>query len=217
MVFIDRRDAGRHLAAALTALSERRPFDSPVVMGLPRGGVPVAAEVAAALGAPLDVLIVHKVRSAQEPSFALGAVGEDGVRVMNDRYLGIVNVPETELDPLEARERALLERRAAFYRESQPAIPLAGCTAIVVDDGINSGATAQVACRVARLHGAAAVVLAVPVAPASWENRMGSGADDYVCVVSPDDFTTVADCYEDFAPITDEEVIVHLRAARVPR
>ena len=159
--FRDRAAAGRRLAERLGYLAD----EDVVVLGLPRGGVPVAFEVAAALQAPLDVIVVRKLGVPYQPELAMGAIGEDGVLVLNDEVVAIAGVAEAELAALERSERAGLERLAMRFRDGRARAPLAGRTAVVVDDGIATGSTARAACQVARAHGAARVVLAVPVAP----------------------------------------------------
>lgn len=202
MVFADRVDAGRRLAARLAPY---RAAD-PVVLGLPRGGVPVAYEVAVALGAPLDVILVRKLGVPAQPELAMGAIGEGGVRVLDPRIMALAGVDESELEAVEARERAELERRARRFRGARPAYPLEGRTVIIVDDGIATGSTARAACRVARAHGARRVVLAVPVAPAGTEDRFAGDADEVVCLETPASFTAVGQFYADFSPTPDEEV-----------
>ena len=174
MVFADRADAGRRLAARLQDLRDKRV----VVLGLPRGGVPVAFEVARALGAPLDVIVVRKLGVPFQPELAMGAIGEDGVRVINREVVRAAAVSAGELAAVEARERAELERRARRFRGGRPRQPLDGRVAVVVDDGIATGSTARAACQVARVQGAARVVLAVPVAPPGWQARIGTVADE---------------------------------------
>lgn len=166
MRFVDRAEAGRRLGRCLGHLRG----ETPVVLGLPRGGVPVAFEVAAALGAPLDALLVRKLGVPHQPELAMGAIGEDGVRVVDDDVVAASRVSAHDIADVEARERRELERRALRYRGDRPPLALTGRTAIVVDDGIATGSTARAACRVARAHGAERVVLAVPVAP-----RTGDG------------------------------------------
>ena len=163
MPFVDRRDAGRRLAERLMSLRG----EDAVVLGLPRGGVPVAFEVARALGAPLDVILVRKLGVPFQPELAMGAIGEGGARVVNDEVLRRAGVTPSELAEVEHREQAELDRRARRYRGGRPPVGLTGRTAVVVDDGIATGSTARAACLVARAQGAARVVLAVPVAPAS--------------------------------------------------
>jgi putative phosphoribosyl transferase len=209
MMFIDRADAGRRLAARLDHLRG----EPVVVLGLPRGGVPVAFEVARALGAPLDVIVVRKLGVPFQPELAMGAVGEDGVRVINHEVVRRAGVPADELAAIQAREQALVAARAARYRVRRPREPLAGRVAVVVDDGIATGATARAACQVARAHGAARVVLAVPVAPRGWQARNADAADELVSVQTPRDFAAIGEFYADFSQTTDEEVIGCLERA----
>src|SRR5713226_5068289 len=159
MPFRDRREAGQRLAELLASLRAL----SPLVLGLPRGGVPVAFEVARTLDAPLDILVVRKLGVPFQPELGMGAVGEDGVRVLNAEVVREAGVTDAQLAAIEARERAEVDQRAARLRGGRPAIPLTGRTVIIVDDGLATGATARAAIRVARARGAAQVVLAVPV------------------------------------------------------
>jgi putative phosphoribosyl transferase len=209
MVFENRADAGRRLAAAL----ERLGGSDVVVLGLPRGGVPVAFEVARALKAPLDVIVVRKLGVPFQPELAMGAIGEDGVRVLNRSVIGPSGVTDAELATVEAGERAELERRARRFRGSRPRTPLEGRTVVVVDDGIATGATARAACQVARAQGALRVVLAVPVAPVGWEARIDGDADDFVCLETPEPFYAIGQFYDDFSQTSDEEVIDCLKRA----
>jgi putative phosphoribosyl transferase len=214
MAFIDRIDAGRRLAARLQNLHD----DSVVVLGLPRGGVPVAYEIARALDAPLDVIVVRKLGVPFQPELGMGAIGEDGVRILNDEVIRLAGVSASELAEVEARERAELERRTRRYRGDRLREPLEGRTVVVVDDGIATGSTARAACQVARAHGAARVVLAVPVAPPGWEAQLGADADEFVCLETPEPFFAVGQFYADFSQTSDEEVIACLERAahRVP-
>lgn len=209
--FANRRDAGRRLGAALRALD----LDHPVVLGLPRGGVPVADEVARALGAPLDVLVVRKVGIPWQPEVAMGAVGERGALVWNDGVRRSARVSAAELAELARRERAEVEARVARFRAGRAPIELAGTTAVVVDDGVATGATARVGCRIARELGAARVLLAVPVAPPEVVQDVPE-ADEVVCLVSPRAFTAVGMHYADFGQTTDREVVEILEASRRP-
>jgi len=211
-MFADRADAGRRLAARLEYLRG----EAVVVLGLPRGGVPVALEVARALGAPLDVIVARKLGVPFQPELGMGAVGEDGVRVINREVVRLARVAADELAAVQAREQAQVDARTARYRVRRPREPLAGRTAIVVDDGIATGATARAACQVARAHGAARVVLAVPVAPRGWEARIAGAADELVCVDTPRDFAAIGQFYADFSQTTDEEVIGCLERAAAP-
>jgi putative phosphoribosyl transferase len=212
MVFADRADAGRRLAARLQHLAGERV----VVLGLPRGGVPVALEVARALGAPLDVIVVRKLGVPFQPELGMGAIGEDGVVVISQEMVRAAGVSAEELAGVGARERAEVERRAWRYRGGRPRQRLGGRVAVVVDDGIATGSTARAACRIARALGAARVVLAVPVAPPGWQDRIGGDADELVCVQTPRDFLAIGQFYADFSQATDDEVVACLRRAATP-
>lgn len=214
-MFQDRRDAGRQLAHALEPF--RGPAGSVVVVGLPRGGVPVAAEVADALGVPLDVIIVRKLGAPTHPELAMGALGESGVSVVDDDLVGRLGVSVEQLSAIEARERREVELRASRFRAGRRPAGLAGRQVIVVDDGVATGATARAACLVARAAGSAKVVLAVPVAPAGWEQRMGTAADEYVAVIAARRFGAVGSFYRDFSQTPDHEVIECLRRADLDR
>jgi putative phosphoribosyl transferase len=209
MIFDDRVDAGRRLAARLGHLRG----DDVTVLGLPRGGVPVAAEVARALGAPLDVIVVRKLGVPFQPELGMGAVGEDGVRVINREIVREVGVTTAELARVEARERAEVARRARRYRGERPRTPLDGRVAVIVDDGIATGSTARAACEVARALGAARVVLAAPVAPAGWQDRIGGAADEMISVATPSPFYGIGQFYADFSQTTDDEVVACLERA----
>lgn len=211
MVFLDRADAGRHLAAELSYLRAQKP----VVVGLPRGGVPVAFEVARALGAPLDIIIVRKLGVPFQPELGMGALGENGVRIVNDLVVRMAGVSPEQLAAVEEHERHELERRVQHLRGRQAPVPLEGRTVVVVDDGIATGSTARAACEVARAQGAARVVLAVPVAPSDATARLGDEADEVVCLISRDDFHAVGEFYADFAQVSDDEVTGYLDRARV--
>src|SRR6266851_1391345 len=184
MVFADRDDAGRRLAARLGHLRG----EPGVVLGLPRGGIPVAFQVARALGAPLDVIVVRKLGVPFRPELGMGAVGEGGVRVTSPEVIHAAGVSQNQLAAVQAREQAVVDARAACYRARRPREPLDGRVAVVVDDGIATGSTARAACQIARAAGAARVVLAVPVAPAGWQARIGADADELACVGTPRGF-----------------------------
>jgi putative phosphoribosyl transferase len=203
MIFRDREDAGRQLAARLTHL-RGQPV---VVLGLPRGGVPVAAEVAHALDAPLDVIVVRKLGVPFQPELAMGAVGEDGVRVIEPDVLRAADVHERELAAVEERERAEVSRRAHRFRAGRARVQLDGRIALIVDDGIATGSTARAACRIARTLGASRVILAVPVAPPGWPDRIGGDADETVAVATPEQFFAIGQFYLDFSQTSDEEVM----------
>jgi putative phosphoribosyl transferase len=211
-IFADRADAGRRLA---TLLAHLRGYPV-VVLGLPRGGVPVALEVALSLAAPLDVIVVRKLGVPTQPELAMGAVGEDGVLVINPEVLRQAGVPDAVVAAVRDREQAEVGARAARYRTSRPREPLAGRVAVVVDDGIATGATARAACQVARAQGAVRVVLAVPVAPPGWETRIAGAADELVCAYVEPGFTSVGQFYADFTQTTDDEVAACLKRAASP-
>ena len=210
MRFRNRSDAGQRLASRLQFLRG----EDVVVLGLPRGGVPVAAAVARGLGAPLDVILVRKLGVPAQPELGLGAIGESGARVINPDVVRYAHVSEEQIAQVEAKERAELQRRAQRFRGDAPHVPLAGRTAIIVDDGIATGSTARAACQVARALGAAVVVLAVPVAPPSAERSLRGDADEMICLEMPDRFLAIGEWYEDFAQTSDEEVVALLRAAQ---
>jgi putative phosphoribosyl transferase len=181
-----------------------------VVLGLPRGGVAVAAEVARALGAPLDVIVVRKLGVPFQPELGMGAIGEDGVRVINDDIVRSTRVTDAEIAAVEARERAELERRARCFRGDRVREPLDGRVAVIVDDGIATGSTARAACAVARAHGATRVVLAAPVAPPDWTTRLADVADELVAVDTPSPFHAIGEFYDDFTQLTDDNVVAAL-------
>ncbi|MEU3175871.1 phosphoribosyltransferase family protein, partial [Streptomyces sp. NPDC007000] len=206
MFFRDRRDAGRQLAARLGHLKGTEV----VVLGLPRGGVPVAAEVAEALGAPLDVCLVRKLGVPFQPELGMGAIGEGGVRVINDDVVRTARVAPDELTRVEAREGEVLENRARRYRGGREPVGTEGRTVVVVDDGVATGSTARAACRIARARGAARIVLAVPVAPHDWASRLGGDADELVCPHTPWDFSAIGQFYSGFFQTGDDEVVACL-------
>jgi putative phosphoribosyl transferase len=206
--FHDRIDGGRRLAARL--LDEGLGGDV-VVLGLPRGGVPVAAEIAEILGAPLDVIVVRKLGHPEQPEYAVGAIGEEGARILT---IGSRTLSEAEIARIAAKESAKLDRQVRQLRGDRPPVPLAGKTALIVDDGIATGATAAAACRVARARGAARVVVAAPVAPPGALDDLAQLADEVIAVISPDVFHAVGNWYDDFRPTTDDEVAKIIAAGR---
>lgn len=209
VVFADRVDAGQQLARELDMLRGQ----DVVVLGLPRGGVPVAFEVAGALGAPLDIIVVRKLGVPFQPELAMGAIGENGARVLDAEVLAHSRVTESELRAVETRERAVLAARAARLRRGRVPIDLRGRTAVIVDDGMATGSTARAACQVARQLGASQVIMAVPVAPIETVQNF-SEADAVVSVALPDRFIAVGAYYRDFSPTTEDEVVVLLDAAK---
>lgn len=207
--FADRVDAGRQLGARLTGY---RRCD-PLVLGLPRGGVPVAYQVAAALGAELDVVVVRKLGVPGQPELAFGAIGEDGVRVLNDSVLRRMSLRTDDLAAVETREWAELQRRVDRYRGGPAGIGLDGRTVLIVDDGFATGATARAAAVVARARGAAQVVLAAPIGAATTVAGLREVADDVVCLGAPADFVAVGQGYDDFTQTSDDQVCALLAAA----
>jgi len=210
MRFRNRSDAGRRLASHLEHLRGK----DAVILGLPRGGVPVAAEVARALAAPLDIILVRKLGVPAQPELGMGAIGESDARVINPDVVRYARVSEAQMAEVERRERAELQRRAQRFRGGLPHEPLTGRIAVIVDDGIATGSTARAACQVARALGAARVLLAVPVAPPGADVGMHDDADEVICLQMPERFFAIGEWYEDFAQTSDEEVVALLRAAR---
>ncbi|WP_243229603.1 phosphoribosyltransferase [Microbacterium sp. CIAB417] len=202
MRFADRHDAGRRLAAELRDHTD----EHPVVLGLPRGGVPVAAEVARALDADLDVLVVRKLGVPGHEEVAMGAVGEDDAMVRNEDVIAMAGVTESAVHAAARREEAEVERRIDLLRQGRPAPQLDGRTVIVVDDGLATGATARAGCAIARARGARRVVLAVPVAPQDAVAHVPE-ADEVVCLITPEAFMAVGMHYVDFAQVSDGEVV----------
>lgn len=192
--FRDRADAGRAVARAL---GDAQP-DDPLVLGLARGGVPVAAEVARALGAPLDVLVVRKVGHPQQPEYALGAVTADGTRFLREHVPGIEAVAGRAADDAAAMEHRL--------RDGRDAIPVGGRDVVLVDDGLATGATMIAAARSVRRAGCRRVVVAVPVGPADTLRALRREADEVVCALVPRDLVAVSRWYDDFHQVTDDEV-----------
>jgi putative phosphoribosyl transferase len=202
MLFIDRADAGRQLAQRLLHL---RGTDV-VVLALPRGGVPVAAEVAGALRALLDVIVVRKLGVPFQPEYGFGAIGEDGARIIDDRVVRQARLTRQAIASVEARERARLDRRLVQLRGGRPPVPLTGRTAVVVDDGIATGSTARAACLVARARGASRVIVAVPVGAAGATASLRPDADEVICLHSPASFAAIGDWYRDFSQVSDAVV-----------
>ena len=204
--FADRGAAG----AALTTVLLDHPelvSGTPVVVALPRGGVPVAAPIAQALGAPLDVIIVRKLGVPSRPELAMGAIGEGGVRVLEHEVISSCHVSAAQLAVVEDREELELARRARLLRAGRAVVPVSGRRVLLVDDGIATGSTARAAIRVARAAGASSVVLAVPVAPPTTVTELAQIADAVVCVVTPTPFAAIGQWYRDFSATTDAEVV----------
>lgn len=208
--FLDRRDAGQALAASL---ARHRGLSDPLVLALPRGGVPVAAEIAQALGAELDVLGVRKVAHPANPELALAAIATGGAVARNEAVIEAMGVDDAEFEALAAPERRELARRERAYRGDKPPPRIAGRTVIVVDDGVATGATMFAALATLRAQAPGKLVVAVPVAAADTLAALSRAADELVCLQAPADFMAVGAWYEDFPQVTDDEVRACLRRA----
>ena len=216
MTFTDRADAGRRLAARLEPYrrDENGQPVVPIVVGLPRGGVVVAAEVARLLGAPLDVVVVRKLGAPDYPEFAIGAIAR-GETVLNEE-VDPTSLPLGYLERVIADETRELERRETLYRGGRAGVPVAGRTVLLVDDGLATGSTAAVAVRALRRAGARRIVLAVPVAAPDSGARLARLADEVVCLSTPTDFRAVSVWYRSFGQTSDQEVVELLQRARSP-
>lgn len=203
MMFADRFGAGRELARRLGSNADD---GGVIVLGLARGGVPVAAEVARALGAPLDVLVVRKLGVPWQPELGFGAISEGGVELVDDDLVSRLGLTSEEIDQVVQTERVELERRLQRYRGNEDAIRVDGRTAIVVDDGIATGSTARAAIESVRRRGATRIVLATPVAAPASLVRLRGWCDEIVCLHHPRSFRAVGEFYEDFSATTDDEV-----------
>lgn len=209
--FASRRDAGRALAGRLAGRALGRPGDPVVVLGLARGGVPVAREVAEALGARLDVLVVRKLGVPSQPELAMGALAA-GVRVLNEQVIARMGVTQAELDTVTARERQELDRRERSYRGGGQPAPLAGATVVLVDDGVATGASMRAAARAVRQRGASTVVIAVPVGAPDACDNLRPACDQLVCLLEPPQFEAVGQFFVDFGQVADEAVRDALQA-----
>ena len=205
MSFKDRADAGRKLALALGDYKNQQP----VILALPRGGVPVAAKVAAALNAPLDLILVRKIGVPDQPELAMGAVvdGDEPLVVRNEDVIRFAGIDESEFNAVCDSELAEIERRRQRYLGSRERVEVAGRTAIVIDDGIATGATTRAALRAARMRKPKKLILAVPVAPTDSLAAMRQEADEVVCLETHRDFGAIGLYYSNFWPVPDEEVI----------
>lgn len=203
---VDRADAGRRLTTLVTGLAPARP----VVLALPRGGVPVAVPVAQALNAPLDVLVVRKLGLPTNPEMAFGAMGEDGKALVDERIVAAADLREDEVADVISRERDELNRRIGAYRQRRPAQDLNGAAAIIVDDGAATGSTSLAAIAVARSLGAASVVVAVGAAPPDVLDLLSRHADHAVAAMTPEPFISVGQWYRDFRPVNDDYVLAAL-------
>ncbi len=212
MQFVDRRDAGLRLAAELLPYAR----EQPVVVALPRGGVPVAVEVARALDAPLDVLAVRKLGAPGNPELGVGAVAEDGSGVLDRQSAELLGMTREKLDATLARESLELRRRVERYRDGRRPIPVSGRTVIVVDDGLATGLTDLAAVRALRSRGARRIIVAVPVGSGESVSMLADEADEVVCLVVPKRLFGVGMWYDDFSPVSDEQVLALLAAASGP-
>lgn len=202
-LFRDRREAGRLLAAKLTAYANRPDV---IVLALPRGGVPVADEVARALGAPLDVFVVRKLGVPGSEELAMGPVATGGVRVLNDQLVNRLGIPDHLIDAVAVREGQELARRERLYRGGRPLLDVRDRTVILVDDGLATGATMHAAIAALRQLHPARIVVAVPTASPETCEEMRAEVDDVICAITPEPFQAVGRWYQDFAQTTDEEV-----------
>jgi predicted phosphoribosyltransferase len=211
MIFQDREEAGRELGRKLARYAG---LPKVIVLALPRGGVPVAFEVARALQAPLDVFLVRKLGFPGHEEYAMGAIASGGARVINERLLAEVGMAPAVVERVVEREERELRRRERAYRGDLPALELTGRTAILVDDGVATGSSMLAAVEAVRERGAREIVVAVPVAPRESIRKLSNAADDVVCIASPEPFLAVGRFYDNFEQTSDEEVLELLERAR---
>lgn len=202
MRFVNRQDAGRRLGYNLALHT----YDQPIVVGLPRGGVPVATEVASRLDAPLDILVVRKLAYPRDPAVGMGAIAEGGMRLIDDDLLARLDITPAQLEGVVADEEAELRRRSRHYRGAQQQLPVEGRTVIVVDDGVATGLIARAAIEAQRRRGAGRIVLAVPVGPAETVRLLRGHADEVVCLHAALSFASIRQWYRHFAVVDDDEV-----------
>ena len=203
MRFINRSHAGRKLARRLGHLRH----EPTVVLGLPRGGIPVGFEVARRLSAPLEALLVRKLGAPLQPELAIGALGEGGIRIIDEGRITRLRITAEQIDHIERRERRELARQAELFRQGRQAADLQDRTALIVDDGIATGSTALAACFITRRLGAARIVVATPVAPRQAASIFEQAADEFVAVATPRRLGAIGLFYTDFRPTADQEVI----------
>jgi putative phosphoribosyl transferase len=208
--FKDREDAGRQLAERLLPYRD----ENPIVLALPRGGVPVGYEISHALEAPLDVFIARKLGAPGRPEFGIGAVAQGGVRVLNERAIEALGIPEEYIEQVAERETEEIERRLRLLRGNSPEPEVRGRTVILVDDGLATGVTARAAIEALRRRAPQHLVLAVPVCAVQTEEALYSEVDELVCLKAPSDLMAIGLWYEDFEQVEDEEVIALLERAR---
>jgi putative phosphoribosyl transferase len=208
MRFLNRVDAGRQLAKRLRSYAKQK---NVIVLGIPRGGVPVAYEVASELEAPLDVFVVRKLGVPWQPELAFGAIASGGVCILDDEVVESAGISHLEVERVAAREEIELQRREKIYRGGRPALALEGKAVILVDDGIATGASTRAAITALRQLHPCRIVLAAPVAPGPTYRRLRSEVDDFVCVHTPETFYAIGEFYDDFSQVSDEEVMELLR------
>jgi putative phosphoribosyl transferase len=213
-MFVNREEAGQQLVQRLLHLKDQHP-EGVVVLGLPRGGVVVAARIADALGVPLDVLVVRKLGAPGQPELAIGAVtdGDQPQQIFNDRVIRMLHVSREYLDQEIERQLGEVRRRQALYRGGRPGEPLQGRCAVVVDDGIATGATVRAGIQALRKNAVASIVLAVPVAPPETADALKGEVDELICLHTPGGFMAVGAFYADFSQTSDEEVVTLLEEA----
>jgi len=216
MRFQNRTHAGQLLAAQLAAFANQADLR---VLALPRGGVPVAFEIAQALHAPLDVWVVRKIGAPDIPEFALGAIASGGIELMNEASVDSTGTTPEQLRDILTRERAELERREQAYRCNRPPIEVTGCTVLLIDDGLATGSTMRAAIAALRLRNPARIVVAIPVAAPSVCRQLSQQADQVVCLFTPPWLDSVGQWYDDFAQTTDAEVceLLHRAATAAPQ
>jgi predicted phosphoribosyltransferase len=206
--FLDRRNAGRELASHLSAYANRPDV---LVLALPRGGVPVAYEVATALNAPMDIFLVRKLGTPGHRELAMGAIASGGIRVINDDVVQWYSIPQPDIEAVAREEEQELRRREREYRGDRPAPDLGGRTVILVDDGLATGSTMRAAVQAVKARHPARVIVAAPVGAPQTCAELSTIADEVVCATTPEPFSAVGEWYEDFDQTTDEEVSQLLR------
>lgn len=209
-IFRDRREAGRELARRLQKYAGRQDL---LVLGVPRGGVPVAFEVASALKAPLDIFVSRKLGVPGQEELAFGAVARGGTRILDEEIVNAVGLSEEEIERIAARENQELARREQVFRAGRPPLDAEGKTVVLLDDGIATGASIRVAIAALRQRRPAEIVIAAPVVPRATSERLRREADDVIAVHTPKSFYAIGEFYDDFSQVTDEEVIELLRQA----
>lgn len=213
MIFSDRKEAGQILAGQLASYGNRKDV---IVLGIPRGGVPVAFEIAMALNAPLDVFVSRKLGVPAQEELAFGAISAGGVRILDTEVVNAEGISSEEIERITKRETREMERRELAYRGGKPALDVERRTVVLVDDGIATGSSMLAAIKALRLLKPAQVVVAAPVAPASTYAHLRSEVDDLVCPLTPEFFQAIGQFYEDFSQVTDEEVRSLLQRAARP-